>query len=118
MALCRSNLKQTHVAWALHMEDFDGSQVREWANWESGGNARGFWYNKLLGHGMTGGAENLENGAAGANYLETLEITSCPTKGYTAWGSWEFGDDVKLGHGMVSLITWRHQTTSAILLDK
>lgn len=53
--VCTSNMKQIYMAFNYYADENNGSYPKSWDNWRrpaGGTEQRGFWFNKLMGHGL------------------------------------------------------------------
>ncbi|HAI10348.1 MAG TPA: hypothetical protein DCM28_01500 [Phycisphaerales bacterium] len=108
--LCVNHQRQIYLGFTLYMQDNNGQHVRSWGNWHEGTNARGFWYNALLGHGYANGNRIVQNGGVGTNYLANFQILACPEDSpYTAWPTPL--NDKPMGYAMLALPVRKYNAT-------
>lgn len=113
--VCMSNLKQMYMVFTFYAEENNRDYPKPWNNWQdASGNQRGYWYNKLMGHGMKSPTSEatlsanpwiLQDGVSNPNYLVSAKMLRCPAAAQISQG-WGLAPGMFVNYGMTEVNVW------------
>lgn len=117
--VCMSNMKQLYLAFGYYAEENYGSYPKTWNNWQrpaGGTDQRGYWYNKLMGHGLrSDGADEallssvpwvMKPGVSNPDYIVSVKLLRCPGAAPSAGSNWGLPAGALDCYGMTNLTLW------------
>lgn len=117
--VCTSNMKQLYMAFNYYAEENAGEYPRTWNNWQrpaGSTNERGYWFNKLMGHGLRADGTDeallssnpwvLKPGVSNPDYIVSPKLLRCPAALVSSSAGYGLAPGNNVNYGMTNLILW------------